>query len=121
MSWLAIGIGAAIGAWLRWGLSLWLNAGEGRFPYGTLAANLIGAYFAGLLFAWFAQTPDLSPAWRLFAITGLLGGLTTFSTFSLEAMQWIQRGDLAAALGHSAVHLAGSILLCFAGYASYRA
>jgi CrcB protein len=121
MSWIAIGLGAALGAWLRWGLHLWLNTDAGRFPFGTLAANLIGAYAAGLLMAFFIQSHELSPAWRLFAITGLLGGLTTFSTFSIESMLLLQRGELGTALAHTALHLVGSVALCFAGYATYRA
>lgn len=121
MSWLAVGVGAAFGAWLRWGLGLWLNSVHHRLPFGTLAANLGGAYLIGLAVGFLAAHPSLSPAWRLFLITGFLGGLTTFSTFSAEAMLLLQRGDYAWALGHSALHLFGSIALCIAGFASYRA
>jgi CrcB protein len=121
VSWLAVGLGAAIGAWLRWGLGLWLNPLHSQLPLGTLAANLGGAYVIGVAVALFAAHPSLSPEWRLFLITGFLGGLTTFSTFSAEAMLLLQRGDYAWALGHSALHLIGSIALCIAGFASYRA
>lgn len=121
MSWLAVGLGAAIGAWLRWGLGLWLNALHKELPLGTLAANLGGAYLIGIALGFFAGHPSLSPEWRLFLITGFLGGLTTFSTFSAEAMLLLQRGDYAWALGHSALHLIGSIAFCIAGFASYRA
>jgi CrcB protein len=114
-------MGAALGAWLRWGLGLWLNSFHHRLPFGTLAANLGGAYLIGLAVAFFAAHPSLSPAWRLFLITGFLGGLTTFSTFSAEAMLLLQRGDYGWALAHSAMHLLGSIALCIAGFASYRA
>jgi CrcB protein len=75
----------------------------------------------GVAVALFAAHPSLSPEWRLFLITGFLGGLTTFSSFSAEAMLLLQRGDYAWALGHSALHLIGSIALCIAGFASYRA
>jgi CrcB protein len=121
VSWLAVGLGAAIGAWLRWGLGLWLNPLHSQLPLGTLAANLGGAYVIGVAVALFAAHPSLSPEWRLFLITGFLGGLTTFSSFSAEAMLLLQRGDYAWALGHSALHLIGSIALCIAGFASYRA
>jgi CrcB protein len=120
MSWLAIGCGATLGAWLRWRLGLWLADLHRHWPIGTLAANLIGAYLAGIAVAFFSGHPSLSPEWRLFAITGFLGGLTTFSTFSAEAVLLLQRGDYLWALGHSAVHLLGSIALCIAGFATYR-
>jgi CrcB protein len=121
MTWLAVGLGAAIGAWLRWGLGLWLNTVHEHWPFGTVAANLIGAYLIGIAVAFFAAHPAISPTWRLFLITGFLGGLTTFSTFSAEAMLLLLRGDYAWAVGHSALHLFGSIALCIAGFASYRA
>ena len=121
MNWLAVGSGAAIGAWLRWGLGLWLNPLQGQLPLGTLVANLGGGFLIGLAVGFFQGFPALSPEWRLFAVTGFLGGLTTFSTFSAEAMTLLQRGDYAWALGHSALHLVGSIAFCIAGYASYRA
>lgn len=121
MSWLAVGVGAALGAWLRWGLGLLLNALHPRLALGTLVANLVGGYLIGFALGFFATQPDLSPAWRLFAITGFLGGLTTFSTFSAESAILLQRGDYAWALGHSLLHLLGSVAFCIAGYASYRA
>jgi len=120
-SFLAVGLGAACGAWLRWGLGLWLAAVHPRLPAGTLAANLGGGYLIGMALGFFAAYPHLSPEWRLFAITGFLGALTTFSAFSGEAMALLQRGDYAWALAHSTLHLAGSIIFCFAGYASWRA
>jgi CrcB protein len=86
----AVGAGAALGALLRWQLSAWLNPLHDGVPPGTLAANLIGGYLVGVAVAWFAQHPELSPAWRLFAITGFLGGLTTFSTFSAEVVALLQ-------------------------------
>lgn len=116
----AVGMGAALGAWLRWALGLWLNSSHAILPIGTLVANLGGGYLIGLVVAFFTANPNLSPEWRLFAVTGFLGGLTTFSTFSNEAMSLLQRGDYAWALGHSLLHLCGSILFCFAGFATWR-
>jgi CrcB protein len=121
LSFAAVGVGAAIGAWLRWGLGLWLGAAHGKVQLGTLAANLAGGYLIGIALGFFTTYPNLSPEWRLFAVTGFLGGLTTFSTFSGEAMTLLQRGDYAWALAHSALHLAGSIICCIAGYATWRA
>jgi fluoride exporter len=121
VSWLAVGLGAALGAWLRWGLGVWLNALHHLFPMGTAAANLSGAYLIGIAVGFFSGHPDLSPEWRLLVVTGFLGGLTTFSSFSAESMILLQRGDYALAFGHSALHLIGSIILCIAGFASYRA
>ncbi|MGH8809183.1 MAG: fluoride efflux transporter CrcB [Noviherbaspirillum sp.] len=121
MSWLAVGLGAAIGAWLRWGLSLWLNTMHHQVPLGTLIANLGGGYLIGIAIGFFAGHMEIAPEWRLLAITGFLGGLTTFSAFSAESMLLLQRGDYAWALGHAALHLVGSIALCIAGFASYRA
>jgi len=91
LSFVAIGVGAAIGAWLRFGLSVWLNPLHSTVPLGTLAANLLGGYAIGLALAWFAVRPDIAPQWRLFVVTGLLGGLTTFSTFSAEVVQLFLR------------------------------
>jgi len=121
MSWFAVGLGAACGAWLRWGLALWLNSIHSQLPLGTLVANLGGGYLIGLLLGVFGAFPHLTPEWRLFAITGFLGALTTFSTFSGEAMLLLQRGDYGWALAHSALHLLGSIAFCIAGYATWRA
>jgi CrcB protein len=121
LSWAAVGIGAAIGAWLRWGLTLWLSGLHSHVQLGTLAANLVGGYLIGLALAFFASYPSLSPEWRLFAITGFLGGLTTFSSFSGESMTLLQRGHYSWALAHSALHLLGSVACCIAGYATWRA
>jgi CrcB protein len=121
LSFAAVGIGAALGAWLRWGLALWLAPVHGKLQLGTLLANLAGGFLIGAALAFFSSWPQLSPEWRLFAVTGFLGGLTTFSTFSGEAMLLLQRGDYAWALAHSALHLAGSIVCCIAGYATWRA
>ena len=121
MSFLAIGLGAALGAWLRWGLTMLLADLHAKVQLGTLVANLGGGYLIGMALGFFAAYPHLSPEWRLFAITGFLGGLTTFSTFSGEAMMLLQRGDYGWALAHSLLHLAGSITCCIAGFATWRA
>jgi CrcB protein len=121
LSWLAVGLGAAIGAWLRWGIGLWLADLHAQVQAGTLAVNLGGGYLVGLLVGVFAAYPNLAPEWRLFAITGFLGGLTTFSSFSAEAMTLLQRQQYGWAMAHSAMHLMGSIGCCIAGYATWRA
>ncbi|WP_026355093.1 fluoride efflux transporter CrcB [Massilia niastensis] len=120
MSWLAVGAGAAIGAWLRWGLAIWLSRLHAHVQAGTLAANLVGGYLVGLALAFFASHPNLSPEWRLFIITGFLGGLTTFSSFAGESVVLLQRGQVGWALAHTALHLFGSLLLCAAGFATWR-
>lgn len=121
MNFLAIAIGAAMGAILRWQLTLRMATVLQQFPMGTLVANLVGGFLAGVASAFFASHPGLPPQWRLLAVTGFLGGLTTFSTFSAESMDLLQKGAYLLALTHIAVHLFGSILLCIAGFASYRA
>ena len=118
---LAVGVGAALGALLRWRLGVLFNPVHVSLPLGTLIANLGGAYVIGVCTAYFSAHPDLSPEWRLLIVTGFLGGLTTFSTFSAEAMQLMQKGDWLWAFGHSALHLLGSIFFCFSGFASWRA
>lgn len=118
---LAIALGATLGAWLRWALGLWLNTLHAQIALGTLAANLGGGFMIGIAVAFFSSHPGLSPAWRLFAVTGFLGGLTTFSSFSAESMELLQRGDVAWALSHSVLHLVGALIFCFAGFAAYRA
>lgn len=115
---LAIGLGAALGAVLRWLLGLWLNALWPSVPPGTLAANLIGGYLVGVAIVFFLQHADLPPAWRLFVITGFLGGLTTFSTFSAEVTRLLLDGRLGVALLAMAAHLLGSLLATWAGMAS---
>jgi len=117
----AVGAGAALGAWLRWGLSAWLNPRVPQYPLGTLAANLVGGYLVGIAVAFFVARTDLVPEWRLFVVTGLLGGLTTFSTFSAEVTEHLLRGGYGHALVLAFAHLAGSLVLTAAGFATYRA
>ena len=117
----AVGFGAALGAWLRWGFSTWLNPRIAHFPLGTLTSNLVGGYLIGIAVALFLARPDFPPEWRLFVITGFLGGLTTFSTFSAEVTELLAGGEYASGLLLAAVHLAGSLLLTAAGFATVRA
>ncbi len=120
MGFMAVGAGAAIGAWLRCGLTLWLNTRNASVPLGTLAANLIGGFLVGLAVAYFSRHTDLSPAWQLFAVTGFLGGLTTFSTYSAEVVTLFERGDFISALTVALAHLIGSFALTALGIWTYR-
>jgi fluoride exporter len=121
MSWLAVGFGAALGAWGRWWLGIWLNKLHEQIPFGTLTVNLVGGYLIGIAVGYFSAHPAAASEWRLFAVTGFLGGLTTFSSFSAESLMMLQRGNYGWALAHAALHLFGSVALCIAGFASYRA
>ena len=110
----AICIGASMGALARWGLGLWLNPGS-LLPWGTLAANLMGGYLVGICVAVFQALPQLDPVWRLALVTGFLGALTTFSSFSAEVVGMLGQQRYALAFGTAAVHLLGSLLLTLAG------
>ena len=116
----AVASGAGAGALLRWWLALKLNAAFTVVPLGTLVANLAGGYLIGVALAFFAQHPQISPEWRLLLITGLLGGLTTFSTFSAEVVYMLQQGRWGWAFATSALHLLGSLLMTFAGVLTYN-
>ena len=118
----AICIGACVGALSRWQLGLWLNpvgvtAGT-ALPWGTLAANLVGGYLVGVCVAVFQALPDLDPVWRLALVTGFLGALTTFSSFSAEVVSMLGQQRYALALGTAALHLCGSLLLTVVGMRS---
>ena len=118
MNWnafLAIGVGAALGAWARWGLGLLLNPLFLAIPLGTLAANLLGGYLIGVALGVFHSYAHLSPLLKLFLITGFLGGLTTFSTFSAEVVERLLAGQPTLAIGLATVHLAGSLLATYLG------
>lgn len=121
MNVLAVAGGAAIGALLRWWLGVGLNAIWPLLPLGTLLANWIGGYAIGVLAALVSLNAGLSEPMRLFLMTGLLGGLTTFSTFSLETVTLLQRQLFGPALLHVVLHLGGSLLLTLAGFASVQA
>ena len=120
MSWLAVGLGAAIGAWSRWFLGMWMNNIHQHIPLGTLVANLVGGFIIGMATSFFFWHNNISPEWRLFIITGFLGGLTTFSTFSAETVLMLQRGEYVWASLQILLHVAGSFLMCIAGFAAYR-
>ena len=117
---LAICLGACVGALSRWQLSLWLNPG-GLLPWGTLSANWVGGYVIGLALVFCQQHSGLDPAWRMALMTGLLGALTTFSTFSLETVVMLQGGRIGLGLLNTALHVAGSLLLTWGGVATAQA
>jgi CrcB protein len=114
----AIGIGAALGALLRWLFGTQLNNIFPLIPLGTLIANLVGGYLIGVALVFFGTHPALTPEWRLFVITGFLGGLTTFSTFSAEVVTLLQEGRLSWAIGAVALHVLGSLLMTLLGMIS---
>ena len=115
---IAISLGAALGALLRWALGVGLNHAFPALPLGTLVANLVGGYCIGLAMAVFAQMQDVPPEWRLFVITGFLGGLTTFSTFSAEVVTALNQGRLGWAAATVATHVIGSLGLTLLGLAT---
>ena len=117
---LAVGGGAVIGGWSRWGLSLWLNPRHPHFFLGTFAANAIGGFLVGIAVAHFTRHPDLAPEWRYFIITGILGGLTTFSSYSAEVVSLLESGEFAWGLIVAGSHLAAPLLLTAAGFWVYR-
>ncbi len=118
---IAISAGAACGALLRWALGLKLQAVWAAIPCGTLVANLLAGYIIGLAAAYFAAHPGLSPQWKLLVITGFCGGLSTFSTFSMEVVTLLQRQQFGWAAGTIALHVLGSVLMTFAGLATWQA
>ena len=115
---LAICLGACAGALLRWRLGLWLSTPGALLPWGTLTANLVGGYLVGICVAVFQALPQLDPTWRLLLVTGFLGALTTFSSFSAEVVAMLQQARYAWALGTAGLHLFGSLLLTIAGIKS---
>jgi CrcB protein len=114
---LAICVGASAGALARWGLGLWLSPG-GVLPWGTLAANLVGGYLIGVAIAAFQAMPELDPVWRLLLITGFLGGLTTFSSFSAEVIGFVMAERYGLALLTAGLHLLGSLGMTVLGLKS---
>ena len=118
---LSISMGASIGAVMRWQLGVKLNALYPQLPLGTLSANLLGGYIIGLAASYTAQHPNLSPEWRLLIMTGFCGGLTTFSTFSLEVVNLLQQWKFTWAMANISTHVLGSLLMTFLGFATWQA
>jgi CrcB protein len=118
LSIVSICAGACLGALLRWLLAVRLNPLFPALPLGTLAVNVVGGYLIGLAVAWFGQHPEISPQARLFVVTGFLGALTTFSTFSAEVVTQLQGGHWPWALATSFAHLAGSLAMTALGIAT---
>lgn len=117
----AVGIGAAVGAWLRWGLSELLASRDAPFPVGTWIANLLGGLLAGMALAWLARHPETAPLWRLALVTGFLGALTTFSAYSAESLALLLRGEWAWAAAHGALHFFGCLAAAAIGYRALAA
>ena len=111
---MAVAVGAAIGGLLRWVVGLWLNQQWAGFPLGTLLVNCVGGLLIGAALAWFARSPNELA--RLLFVTGFLGGLTTFSSFSGESLMLLQRGEWPMAFAHSAAHLLGSLACAGLGF-----
>ncbi|WP_043634631.1 fluoride efflux transporter CrcB [Chromobacterium haemolyticum] len=118
---LAISLGASLGAILRWGLGVVFNALFPMIPPGTWLANMLGGYMMGVALAYFGQQTGLAPEWRLLVITGFLGGLTTFSTFSAEVTTLIQQGRMLWACVAVSAHVMGSLVMTLLGLASVAA
>ena len=117
---MAVGAGAAVGAWLRWWLGILLNPLFPTVPLGTLAANLLGGLLMGLAMGAIAQFEALSPTARLLFMTGFLGGLTTFSTFSAETTTLILHEQYGWTALIATVHVIGSVLMTLAGIFAVR-
>jgi CrcB protein len=116
----AVASGAVLGAWTRWYLIGRLNAAWPHLPLGTLVANVAGGFVIGFLVAFLLDSPQIHPNFRLFAITGFLGALTTFSSFSAESLELLQAGRYGWALAHTAAHLFGSLAAAATGFAAWR-
>lgn len=117
LSWVqagAVALGAAVGALIRWAAGLWLNAGWSGFPLGTLLVNCVGGLLIGAALAHFERAPG--ELLRLLVVTGFLGGLTTFSAFSVESLLLLQRGHWGLAIGHTAAHVFGALACTALGY-----
>ena len=117
----AIFFGAGFGALLRAGFNFLTVSVASSLPLGTFISNMVGGYLIGIAVAFFGNNPDLSPEWKLFVITGFLGGLTTFSSFSAEVVGFMQRGEFTWALGTALFNLIGSLVLTFLGILTYQA
>lgn len=118
MNAVAVSIGAMLGALTRWQAGLWLNARWMGFPLGTLLVNMVGGLLIGMALEWFGRQPN--ELLKLLLVTGFLGGLTTFSSFSGESLALLQRGEFMLALGHTLAHVFGSLGAAAAGFALMR-
>lgn len=118
LSVMSICIGASLGALARWRLGLWLSTPGSLLPWGTLAANLVGGYLIGVCVAVFQTLPHIDPVWRLALVTGFLGALTTFSSFSAEVVTMLTQQRYMLAAGTVALHLFGSLLMTVLGLQS---
>lgn len=114
LSMLAVAVGSVFGVGIRWAAQSWLNRGGQPFPYGTLLVNLVGGLLIGGCLAWLARTPN--EIVRLLLVTGFLGGMTTFSSFSGESLLLLQRGEWLHALGHTAAHVLGALACAAIGF-----
>ena len=115
LSALAVFVGAGFGALLRWAFSLAFNPVFPTLPLGTLASNIVGGFLIGVATSFFMHNTSLAPEWRLLAITGFLGGLTTFSTFSAEVVGLLARQQFMWAIGTAAIHMFGSFAMTALG------
>jgi CrcB protein len=113
---LYIGLAAALGAWSRWGVGILLNTMHPIFPLGTLTVNLIGGYLMGISMGAFELFSELSPDLKLIINIGFLGGLTTFSAFTAEVFQLLQKNEFVASLTLVALHVIGSLLMAYLGW-----
>ena len=120
LSILAIFFGAGLGALIRAGFNVLTASAASIIPLGTLISNMVGGYLVGLALAFFGSNPNLSPEWKLLVITGFLGGLTTFSSFSAEVVIFMQRGEFGWAIGTALLHLVGSLVLTFLGIWTFQ-
>ncbi|WNN46670.1 fluoride efflux transporter CrcB [Winslowiella toletana] len=114
---LAVVVGGSVGCVLRWLISVRFNPLFPNLPPGTLIVNLVGGFIIGMALAYFIKNPQLDPAWKLLIVTGLCGGMTTFSSFSAEIMTLLQSGNYLWAMLSVMTHVIGSVLMAFAGFA----
>lgn len=119
ISFISVGLGAMLGAWLRWGISLQCNQHLSNIALGTVIVNLLGGFIVGFALAFFANS-SLSPHYKLFLITGFCGALTTFSAFSMEVVALLQNGRWDYALLTIAIHVIGSLLMTLLGIFTYQ-